>query len=87
MTLKLSLKEEMNMTNTMMMKIKTLIKDWTRKGLSPSSIRNTLDPLRVITREALDAGQAPRVVLRATHEGALEHCALSDLKRLALDLS
>ena len=38
-------------------------------------------------QEALDAGAAPRVVLRATHEGALEHCALEDLKRHAIDLA
>ena len=38
-------------------------------------------------QEALEAGQAPRVVLRATHEGALEHCALADLKRYAVDLA
>ena len=38
-------------------------------------------------QEALEAGQAPRVVLRATHEGALEHCALADLKRFAVDLA
>jgi uncharacterized protein (DUF2237 family) len=38
-------------------------------------------------QEALDAGAAPSVVLRATHEGALEHCALSDLKRHAIDLA
>ena len=38
-------------------------------------------------QEALDAGAAPRVVLRATHEGALEHCALADLKRHAVDLA
>ena len=38
-------------------------------------------------QEAFEAGQAPRVVLRATHEGALEHCALADLKRHAIDLS
>ena len=38
-------------------------------------------------QEAFAAGQAPRVVLRATHEGALEHCALADLKRLAIDLA
>ena len=37
--------------------------------------------------EALEAGQAPRVVLRATHEGALEHCSLADLKRFAVDLA
>lgn len=38
-------------------------------------------------QEALEAGQAPRVVLRATHEGALAHCSLRDLKRLAVDLA
>jgi uncharacterized protein (DUF2237 family) len=38
-------------------------------------------------QEAFEAGQAPRVVLRATHEGALEYCALADLKRHAIDLS
>ena len=38
-------------------------------------------------QEALDAGQAPRVVLRATHEGALAHCSLADLKRFAVDLA
>jgi hypothetical protein len=38
-------------------------------------------------QEALEAGKAPRVVLRATHLGALEHCALADLKRYAIDLS
>jgi len=25
--------------------------------------------------------------LRATHEGALDHCSLADLKRFAVDLS
>lgn len=38
-------------------------------------------------QEALVAGMAPRVILRATHLGALEHCALGDLKAFALDLS
>ena len=38
-------------------------------------------------QEAFEAGQAPRVVLRATHEAALEHCELAHLKRLAIDLS
>jgi uncharacterized protein len=38
-------------------------------------------------QEALEAGQAPRVALRATHEGALDHCALEDLKRHAVDLA
>src|SRR5262252_3700270 len=30
-------------------------------------------------QEALEANAAPRVVLRATQEGALDYCALSDL--------
>lgn len=38
-------------------------------------------------QEALQANSAPRVVLRATHEGALAYCALADLKRLAIDLA
>jgi len=38
-------------------------------------------------QEAFEGNQAPRVVLRATHEGALVHCALSDLKRFAVDLA
>jgi uncharacterized protein len=37
-------------------------------------------------QEALEGGQPPRVVLRATHEGALIHCTLADLKRFAVDL-
>jgi uncharacterized protein (DUF2237 family) len=38
-------------------------------------------------QEAFEARQAPRVVLRATHEGALSYCSLADLKRLAVDLA
>ncbi|SRR5579862_8133272 len=38
-------------------------------------------------QEALDAGKAPHVVLRATHQGALDYCSLSDLKRHAIDLA
>jgi uncharacterized protein len=38
-------------------------------------------------QEALDAGAAPRVVLRATEGGALDHCTLADLKRYAIDLA
>jgi uncharacterized protein (DUF2237 family) len=38
-------------------------------------------------QEAFAAGQAPRVVLRATHEGALAFSDLNDLKRHAIDLS
>jgi uncharacterized protein (DUF2237 family) len=38
-------------------------------------------------QEAFLAGRAPQVVLAATHEGALEHCALADLKQFAVDLN
>ena len=38
-------------------------------------------------QEAFAAGQPPRVALRATHEGALDYCALADLKRFAVDLA
>jgi uncharacterized protein (DUF2237 family) len=38
-------------------------------------------------QEALEADSAPRVVLRATHQGALDYCSLADLKRYAIDLS
>ena len=38
-------------------------------------------------QDALAEGQAPRVVLRATHESALDYCALTDLKRFAVDLA
>jgi len=38
-------------------------------------------------KEALDAGMAPRVILRATHEATLEVVALEDLKRYAIDLA
>lgn len=37
-------------------------------------------------QEALEAGAAPPVILAATHEAALEHVALADLKRYARDL-
>jgi len=36
--------------------------------------------------EALAAGVAPPVVLQSTHEAALDHVDLADLKRRALDL-
>ena len=38
-------------------------------------------------QEALEVNSAPRVVLRATHQGALTYCKLADLKRLAVDLA
>lgn len=37
--------------------------------------------------EAREAGMAPRVVLAATHQGALRYVTLEDLKRYAIDLS
>ena len=38
-------------------------------------------------KEALDAGQAPRIRLAATHEATLEIVPLDTLKKYALDLS
>jgi len=38
-------------------------------------------------QEAFEAGQAPRVALKATHEGALAYCKLDDLKAHSVDLS
>lgn len=38
-------------------------------------------------KEALRAGQAPRVVLNASNEAALQIVALADLKRYAIDLN
>jgi uncharacterized protein (DUF2237 family) len=38
-------------------------------------------------QEAFEAGRAPRVALRATHEGALTYCSLAHLKRFAVDLA
>ncbi|MDX1598187.1 MAG: DUF2237 domain-containing protein [Marinobacter sp.] len=38
-------------------------------------------------QEAFEAGVAPRVRLRATHQAALENCNLADLKSCGIDLS
>lgn len=38
-------------------------------------------------KQALDAGMAPKVVLAATQEGALEYATLEELKRFAVDLN
>jgi uncharacterized protein (DUF2237 family) len=38
-------------------------------------------------QEAFEASEAPRVVVRATHQGTLSYCSLADLKRLAVDLA
>ncbi len=37
-------------------------------------------------QEALESGHAPKVVLAATHEGALDYAQLKDLKKFAVDL-
>lgn len=37
--------------------------------------------------EALEAGVAPPVILRSTHEAVLHHISFGDLKRHALDIS
>ena len=37
-------------------------------------------------QQALEDGNAPGVVLRSTHEGALAWCSLEDLKKHAIDL-
>ena len=36
--------------------VKTMVRDWVAAGMSPSSVRNNLDPLRVIVREAIEDG-------------------------------
>ena len=38
-------------------------------------------------QEAKEAGQQPKLALRATHEGALAHCSIDDLKASAIDLN
>ena len=38
-------------------------------------------------QEAFEPNQAPRVVLRATHEAALTYCSRANLKRFAVDLA
>ena len=38
-------------------------------------------------QEAFEAGKAPRVVVRATHEYSLRFIQLEDLKKYALDIS
>ena len=53
-------------------------------GLSPGDRWCLCAPRR---QEALEPGRAARVVLRATHEGTLDHCSLADLKRFAVDLA
>ena len=38
-------------------------------------------------QEAFEAGKAPKVVIGASHEGALDFCKLADLKKHAIDLA
>ena len=38
-------------------------------------------------QEAFEAGAAPKVVLTATHEGALAYSQFADLKKFAIDLN
>jgi uncharacterized protein (DUF2237 family) len=38
-------------------------------------------------QEAFEAGRAPKVVLAATQEGALEYAKLDDLKKFAVDMN
>lgn len=38
-------------------------------------------------QQAFEAGKAPQVVLAATHESALDHCELADLKKHAVDVN
>ncbi|HUF20550.1 MAG TPA: DUF2237 domain-containing protein [Burkholderiales bacterium] len=61
----------------------TLVPEYDFPGLKPGD-RWCLCAAR--WREALQAGVAPRVVLAATHEAALEVVSLDDLKKYAIDL-
>jgi uncharacterized protein len=63
--------------------LSTPLPDYGFPGLKPGD-RWCLCALR--WQEALEAGQAPKVVLAATHERALDYVRLEDLKRHALDL-
>ena len=38
-------------------------------------------------QEAFEAGKAPKLVIGASHEGALDFCKLADLKKHAIDLA
>jgi len=64
--------------------LSTPMPQWGFPGLKPGARWCLCAPR---WQEAFAAGKAPRVVLRATHEGALEYCALADLKRFAIDLA
>jgi uncharacterized protein len=64
--------------------LSTPVPEWGFPGLNPGDRWCLCAPR---WQEALEAGNAPRVVLTATHEGALTSCDLADLKRLAIDLN
>ena len=64
--------------------LSTPVQEFGFPGLKPGDRWCLCAPRR---QEALEAKRAPRVVLRATHEGALAYCSLADLKRLAVDLA
>jgi uncharacterized protein (DUF2237 family) len=64
--------------------LSTPIPDYGFPGLSPGDRWCLCAPR---WQQAHDAGYPPRVVLRATHRGALDHCELADLKRYAIDLA
>src|SRR3954452_21699578 len=55
--------------------------EWGFAGLNPGDRWCLCAPR---WQEALDAGMAPRVVLRATHAMALQYCRLEDLQRHAV---
>jgi hypothetical protein len=54
------------------------------QGIAESLCKVASDPPHILFKER---DFAPRVALRATHEGVLAHCSLADLKRFAVDLS
>ena len=64
--------------------LSTPVPQWGFAGLKPGDRWCLCAPR---WQEALAAGRAPKVVLRATHEDALTYCNLSDLKKFAIDLS
>ena len=64
--------------------LSTPVPEWGFPGLKPEDRWCLCAPR---WQEAFEAGAAPRVVLTATHEGALDHCELADLKRHAIDLN
>ena len=64
--------------------LSTPVPEWGFPGLKPEDRWCLCAPR---WQEAFEAGAAPRVVLTATHEGALDHCELAELKRHAIDLN